>query len=80
MGEMINKIRYNRKWQLSGLAIIIIIGLLAFWYFRTNPVLPQMTIYFLNEVKLPEAGDTIMVFPLILMMKPLPVVGISLNR
>jgi len=59
---MINKIRYNRKWQLSGLAIIIIIGLLAFWYFRTNPVLPQMTIYFLNEVKLPEAGDTILVF------------------
>jgi len=62
MGEIINKIRYNRKWQLSVLAILIIIGLLAFWYFRTNPVLPQMTIYFLNEVKLPEAGDAILVF------------------
>ncbi len=62
MGKILNKIRNNRRYQLIILAIIIVSALLIFWYIRTNPVLPQMTIYFLNDVKLPEKGDTVLIF------------------
>ncbi|MBC7320376.1 PIG-L family deacetylase, partial [bacterium] len=62
MEQIIRKIRSNRKWQLSILVLLIVVVLLGFLYFRSNPVLPQMTIYFLSEVKLPEAGDTVLVF------------------
>lgn len=59
---MIDKIKSSRKWQLLILLIIIVIAISAFGYFRANPVLPQMTIFFLNEVKMPESDDTILIF------------------
>ncbi|HNR66373.1 MAG TPA: PIG-L family deacetylase [Atribacterota bacterium] len=59
---MIAKIKSSRKWQLSILGIFIVIAIAAFWYFRANPVMPQMTIYFLSEVNLPQQGDTVLIF------------------
>ncbi len=59
---MIDKIRKSRKWQLIILVILIVIASLAYWYFSANPVLPQLAIHFLDEVKLPEAGETVLVF------------------
>ncbi len=59
---MIAKIKSSRKWQLIILGILIVIVVAAFWYFRANPVMPQMTIYFLSEVNLPLQGDTVLVF------------------
>lgn len=59
---MIDKIKRSRKWQLIILAVIIVIVALSYGYFLANPVLPQLAIHFLDEVKLPEAGDTVLVF------------------
>ncbi len=59
---MIAKIKSSRKWQLTILGILVVIVIAAFWYFRANPVMPQMTIYFLSEVNLPLQGDTVLVF------------------
>jgi len=59
---MIAKIKSSRKWQLTILGILVVIVVAAFWYFRANPVMPQMTIYFLSEVNLPLQGDTVLVF------------------
>lgn len=59
---MIDKIKSSRKWQLSILGIFIVIVIIGFWYFRTNPVMPQMTIYFLSEVNLPQEGDRVLIF------------------
>lgn len=33
-----------------------------FWYTNTNPVMPQLTIHFLNNVKLPEKDQTVLIF------------------
>jgi LmbE family N-acetylglucosaminyl deacetylase len=62
MKKLLRKIKNSRKIQVFILAIILIICAGIFWYIRTNPVLPQLTIYFLNDVKLPEKGQKVMVF------------------
>jgi len=62
MGTLLHSIRNNRKVQLLILVILIVVGVLAYWYFKTNPVLPQLTIYFLNDVQLPEEGQTVLIF------------------
>jgi LmbE family N-acetylglucosaminyl deacetylase len=45
-------------------ALIIVLGSLAgfFIYARENPVLPQASIYFLDNVQLPEKGQKVLVF------------------
>ena len=40
MGQILHKIRTNRKFQLLILLVIIAIGLLAYSYFKANPVMP----------------------------------------
>lgn len=62
MGQLLHNIKTNRKVQLLILAILIVVGLLAYWYFKTNPVMPQITIYFLDDVQLPEEGQTVLIF------------------
>ncbi len=62
MGKIFDKIKHNRRYQLLILAAIIIFGSSIYWYFSANPVLPQMTIYFLSDVHLPEEGDTVLIF------------------
>lgn len=62
MKKLLKKIKNNRKIQVFILAVVLIIGAGIFWYIRTNPVMPQLTIYFLNDVKLPEKGQKVMVF------------------
>jgi len=62
MGKILHKIRTNRKFQLLILLVIIAIGLLAYSYFKANPVMPQMAIYFLDDVRLPEEGQTVLIF------------------
>ena len=62
MGHLLQKVKHNRKIQLFILGILVLIGVLVFWYFHTNPVLPQLTIYFLSDVGLPEEGQTVLVF------------------
>jgi LmbE family N-acetylglucosaminyl deacetylase len=62
MGQILHKIRTNRKYQLLILSIIIAIGVLAYSYFKANPVMPQMAIYFLDDVRLPEEGQTVLIF------------------
>lgn len=57
-----NKIKSSRKWQLSILSVLIAIGIIVFWYFQANPVVPQMAIYFLNEINLPEPDDKVLIF------------------
>lgn len=44
------------------LAFLIVAGLLAYWYFKANPVMPQIAIYFLDDVRLPEEGQTVLIF------------------
>ncbi len=62
MGNLLRRIRNNRKMQLLIIGVVIAIVILGFWYFRTNPVLPQLTIHFLSDVQLPEEGQTVLVF------------------
>ena len=62
MGDPLRRIRDNRKMQLLLIGFVTAIVILGFWYFRTNPVLPQLTIHFLNDVQLPEEGQTVLVF------------------
>ena len=62
MKKLFRKIKNNRKIQAFILAVVLIIGAGIFWYIRTNPVMPQLTIYFLNDVKLPEKDQKVMVF------------------
>ncbi len=62
MGQILHKIRTNRKYQLLILSIIIAIGVLAYSYFKANPVMPQMAIYFLDDVSLPGEGQTVLIF------------------
>jgi len=62
MGQLLHNIKTNRKVQLLILAILIVVGLLVYWYFKINPVMPQMTIYFLDDVQLPEEGQTVLIF------------------
>ena len=62
MKKLFRKIKNNRKIQAFILAVVLIIGAGIFWYIRTNPVMPQLTIYFLNDVKLPEKGQKVLVF------------------
>lgn len=62
MGPLLHRIKHNRKIQLLILGVLAAIGVLLFVYFQINPVLPQLTIYFLNEVKLPQEGQTVLVF------------------
>jgi LmbE family N-acetylglucosaminyl deacetylase len=62
MKNLFRKIKNNRKIQAFILTIILIICAGIFWYIRTNPVMPQLTIYFLNDVKLPEKDQKVLVF------------------
>ena len=62
MRKLLKKIKNSRKIQTFILTIALIICAGIFWYIRTNPVMPQLTIYFLNDVKLPEKGQKVMVF------------------
>ncbi|MCK4241226.1 MAG: PIG-L family deacetylase [Candidatus Atribacteria bacterium] len=62
MKKLFRKIKNSRKIQAFILTIILIICAGIFWYIRTNPVMPQLTIYFLNDVKLPEKGQKVLVF------------------
>jgi len=62
MGNIIKKIKNSRKIQVIILLAIIIIGIVFYGYFRANPVMPQLAIYFLDDVRLPEAGQTVLVF------------------
>ncbi|HER24989.1 MAG TPA: PIG-L family deacetylase [Candidatus Atribacteria bacterium] len=58
------KIKNNRKTQILIVIIILFVCVCAgiFWYIRTNPVMPQLTIYFLNDVKLPEKDQKVLIF------------------
>lgn len=62
MRKLLKKIKNSRKIQAFILIIALIISAGLFWYIKTNPVMPQLTIYFLNDVKLPEKGQKILVF------------------
>jgi len=65
MGQLLQAIKHNRKIQLLIyiiLGIFIVVGVILFWYFQTNPVLPQLAIHFLSDVELPEEGQTVLVF------------------
>jgi LmbE family N-acetylglucosaminyl deacetylase len=62
MKKLLRKIKNSRKIQAFILTIFLIICAGIFWYIRTNPVMPQLTIYFLNDIKLPEKGQKVMVF------------------
>ncbi|OGD13952.1 hypothetical protein A2V47_07920 [Candidatus Atribacteria bacterium RBG_19FT_COMBO_35_14] len=62
MKKLLRKIKNNRKIQAFILIIVLIICAGIFWYIRTNPVMPQLTIYFLNDVKLPERSQKVLVF------------------
>jgi len=62
MGQLLRVLKHNKKIQLLILGIFIVIGIILFWYFQTNPVMPQMTIYFLGDVQLPEKGQTVLIF------------------
>ena len=62
MKKLLRKIKNNRKIQAFILTIVLIICAGIFWYIRINPVMPQLTIYFLNDVKLPEKDQKVMVF------------------
>jgi hypothetical protein len=50
------------KIQALILTLVLSIGARIFWYFRANPVIPQLTIYFLKDVKLPEKEQKVLVF------------------
>lgn len=62
MGQIIKNIKNNRKLQIFFLLIIVGFSFLLFVYFRANPVLPQLTIYFLDDVRLPERGERVLIF------------------
>lgn len=62
MRKLLKKIKNSRKIQAFILIIALIISAGLFWYIKTNPVMPQLTIYFLNDVKLPEKGQKVLVF------------------
>jgi LmbE family N-acetylglucosaminyl deacetylase len=62
MRKLLKKIKNSRKIQAFILTIALIICAGIFWYIRTNPVMPQLTIYFLNDVKLPEKSQKVLVF------------------
>jgi LmbE family N-acetylglucosaminyl deacetylase len=62
MKKLLRKIKNSRKIKAFILTIVLIICAAIFWYIRTNPVMPQLTIYFLNDVKLPEKDQKVMVF------------------
>jgi len=62
MKKLLRKIKNSRKIQSFILTIVLIICAGIFWYIRTDPVMPQLTIYFLNDVKLPEKGQKVLVF------------------
>ena len=62
MKKLLRKIKSNRKIQGFILIIVLIICAGIFWYIRINPVMPQLAIYFLNDVKLPEKGQKVLVF------------------
>src|SRR5665648_541600 len=62
MKKLLRKIKNSRKIQAFIVVIVFIICAGIFWYIRTNPVMPQLTIYFLNDVKLPEKDQKVMVF------------------
>ena len=62
MRKLFRKIKNSRKIQAFILTIFLIICAGIFWYIKTNPVMPQLTIYFLNDVKLPEKGQKVLVF------------------
>lgn len=52
----------NRK---IGFAVIVSVAILlgiAFYYLSANKVLPQSSIYLLNDVKLPEKGQRVLVY------------------
>jgi LmbE family N-acetylglucosaminyl deacetylase len=62
MRKLLKKIKNSRKIQAFILIIALIISAGLFWYIKTNPVMPQLAIYFLNDVKLPEKGQKVLVF------------------
>jgi N-acetylglucosamine malate deacetylase 1 len=62
MTNLLKRIKNNRLIQILIISIIIFIGIVLYNYFRANPVLPQLTIYFLDDVKIPEQGQTVLVF------------------
>jgi len=62
MKKLYKKIIDNRKIKAFIIITILVVGAGIFWYVRTNPVMPQLTIYFLNNVELPERGKTLLVF------------------
>jgi LmbE family N-acetylglucosaminyl deacetylase len=62
MRKLLKKIKNSRKIQAFILIIVLIISAGLFWYIKTNPVMPQLTIYFLNDVKLPEKGQKVLIF------------------
>jgi LmbE family N-acetylglucosaminyl deacetylase len=62
MGNIIRKIKNSRKIQVLILLTLLVIVIVFYSYFRANPVMPQLTIYFLDDVKLPEQGQTLLVF------------------
>jgi LmbE family N-acetylglucosaminyl deacetylase len=62
MRKLLKKIKNSRKIQAFILIIALIISAGLFWYIKTNPVMPQLTIYFLSDVRLPEKGQKVLVF------------------
>ena len=62
MGQIINNLKNNRKLQIFFLLILIGFSSLIFIYFRTNPVLPQLAIHFLDDVRLPDSGEKVLIF------------------
>ena len=62
MKKLLKKIKNSRKIQVFILIIALTISAGLFWYIKTNSVMPQMAIYFLNDVKLPEKGQKVLVF------------------
>lgn len=62
MKKSFKKIKDSRKIKAFIIITVLVVGAGIFWYLRTNPVMPQLTIYFLNDVKLPERGQIVLVF------------------
>ena len=61
MNEIVKKIKNSKKWQAIVAAVFIVLIITGYSYFRANPVMPQIAIHFLDEVKLPGFGETVLV-------------------
>ena len=52
----------HRRVRLLILALLVIVAVVSAYYVRATAVMPQATIHFLSNVRLPKAGEKVLVF------------------